>query len=193
LSKNTRWALAIVGVVIIVVGAFVIGTGKDNTDAVQKPTTPATEATGPTQTTVVTPQTGSTGSGNDSNSGSKDNSNSGGASPNDSGDDSGGASPVPGEPKSLSGGAEAHIDAVSPVLSDIKVQTVIAKKGDSVMIRGISEEDGEMHVHGYDKEKALKSGKITRITFKATIDGEFPIEFHLSSGEVKVGILRVNP
>jgi hypothetical protein len=191
LSKNTRWALAIVGVVIIIVGAFVIGTGKDNTDAVQKPTVPTTPKTGPTQTKPVTPQTGSTGSNTGGNSGSSDNGDgTGGAAP-DSSDESGGA--APNSSGSESGGAQAQIGVVSPVLTDGAVKTITVGKGETVMIRGRSDAAGEMHIHGYDKEVALVPGKIARAKFKATIDGEFHVEFHLPSGEVQVGTLRVNP
>ena len=193
MSKNTRWALAIIGVVIIIVGAIVIGTGKDNTDAVQTPNEQTTTETGSTQSVPVAPPTGSTGASGGGNSGSGNNSNSGGASPSDPKTDTGGGTPAPGAEQNDSGGAEAKTDSVSPILSDVKVQTVVASKGDRVMIRGLSDSDGEMHVHGYDKEVALKAGKIARVRFTATIDGEFPIEFHLASGDIKVGTLRVNP
>jgi hypothetical protein len=189
LSKNTRWALALVGVVIIIVGAIVIGTGKDNTDAV-KPSEPATVETGPTKETPATPATGSTGSSDDNGSGTDDNSGSGGASPDDSGQ-SGGASPD--DSGSDSGGAQAQIGVVSPVLTEGKTKTIVADKGETIVIRGRSSSGGEMHIHGYDKEVELEPGKIGRAKFKATIDGEFHIEFHLSSGEVQVGTLRVNP
>jgi hypothetical protein len=192
LSKNTRWALALIGVVIIIVGAVVIGTGKDNTDAVQTPSEQSTPKTGPTQAAPATPKTGPTSSAPAAKPAPDDKAASGGAGPNDTGQQSGGSSPAPGEPDT-SGGAEAKIDRVSPILSNIKAQTVTVDKGDSVMIRGLSEESGEMHVHGYDKVVKLKPGSITRVSFTASIDGEFAIEFHLGSGEVRVGTLRVNP
>ncbi|MGH2960188.1 MAG: hypothetical protein ACRDKE_11335 [Solirubrobacterales bacterium] len=200
MSKNTRWALAIVGVVIIIVGAFVIGTGKDNTDAVQEPAQQTTAETGATEPSEATPETGSTGStaksgGDDS--GSKNDSDSGGASPDDSGQDSGGAKPGAAAPKESSGGAGANIgssDVVSPILTAEKVRTVNASKGDVVTIRAFSNSNGEVHVHGYDKEYLLKEGKVTRFKFKASIDGEFAIEFHLPDGShADVGTLRVSP
>ncbi|MBJ7353687.1 MAG: hypothetical protein JHC98_02585 [Thermoleophilaceae bacterium] len=199
MSKNTRWALAIVGVVIIIVGAIVIGTGKDNTDAVQPPSEQSTTETGATQSTGTTPATGSTGSGGgttNGGSGTDDGSGSGGASPSDSGENSGGSSPDIDNDDS-SGGAKAKVGSngvVSPILSDVKVQTVKVDKGEKVMIRGLSDSSGEMHVHGYDKEVPLKAGRIARVTFTANIDGEFAIEFHLSNGgHLDVGTLRVSP
>lgn len=194
MSKNTRWALALVGVVIIIVGAIVIGTGSDNTDATQGPKTESTAETGATQSAPATPPTGSTGSdnGGESGNGSDDGNGTGGASPSDSGEDSGGASP--GKTDDSSGGAEAQIGVVSPVLTTSRVRTIKVDKGETVVIRAKASSTGEMHVHGYDKEVPLKPGEIVRVKFKATIDGEFPIEFHLPAGDhADVGILRVNP
>jgi hypothetical protein len=194
LSKNTRWALALIGVVIIIVGAVVIGTGKDNTDAVQEPKTESTAETGgATQSTPTTPQTGSTGT-DDNGGGSPAPDNggdSGGASPDDSGE-SGGASP--GNTDDSSGGASASSAIISPVLTAGKSQTIKVDKGDYLVIRAKSSGSGEVHVHGYDKEVPLKPGETVRIKLKATIDGEFPIEFHLAGGaHADVGVLRVNP
>lgn len=192
MSKNTRWALALVGVVIIIVGAVLIGTGKDNTDATQEPTIETTAGTGATQTTPVTPQTGSTGSGDNSGGAGTDNGDgTGGASPSEPGQDSGGASP---DSSQDSGGAKAQIGVVSPILSAGKVRTIKADKGETVTIRATATTSGEMHVHGYDKEVELEPGEIVKVKFKANIDGEFPIEFHLAGGEhADVGILQVSP
>lgn len=192
MSKNTRWALALVGVVIIIVGAVVIGTGSDNTDATQEPKAEATSETGATQSAPATPPTGATGSENGGGSGAGDGSGTGGASPSDSGEDSGGASP--GNTDDSSGGAEAQIGVVSPVLTTGKVRTIKVKKGETVVIRAKASSTGEMHVHGYDKEVSLKPNEVVRVKFKATIDGEFPIEFHLPAGDhADVGTLRVSP
>jgi len=189
LSKNTRWALALVGVVIIIVGAVVIGTGSDSTDTTQKPGTEVTSETGATQSAPATPPTGSTGS---ADGGSGNDSDSGGAGPGDSGEDSGGASP--GKTDDSSGGAEAQIGVVSPVLTTAKVRTIKVKKGQTVVIRAKSTTTGEMHIHGYDKEVSLKPDEVVRSKFKATIDGEFEIEFHLPAGDhAAVGVLRVSP
>lgn len=190
MSKNTRWALALVGVVIIIVGAVVIGTGSDSTDATQEPGTEVTSETGATQSAPATSPTGSTGSADGGGSGND--SGSGGAGPGDSGEDSGGASP--GKTDDSSGGAEAQIGVVSPVLTTAKVRTIKVKKGQTVVIRAKSTTTGEMHIHGYDKEVSLKPDEVVRTKFKATIDGEFEIEFHLPAGDhAAVGVLRVSP
>jgi hypothetical protein len=188
LSKNTRWALAIVGVAIIVIAAFAISSGKDDTKAEQAPTeqTPITPVTPATtgRTGPATPDpTSESGAGSpDTGEGS------GGAVPDSSGEGTGGASP-----QKDTGGAQAEIGMVSPILGAGPVRTVSVDKGEYVVIRARSAESGELHVHGYDKEVALKPDQIARVKFKATIDGEFPIEFHLPGGETQVGTLRVNP
>lgn len=187
MSKNTRWALAIVGAVILIVAAVVIGTGRDDTDATQTPTesTPAVPSeTGDTGATT------STGGQKDNDSGGNSGGESGGATPGSGGggDDSGGASP-----QEETGGANAQGASLSPILTAGVTKTITVDKGETVVIRGRADGAGEMHVHGYDKEVELEPGKIARIKLKATIDGEFPIEFHLASGHADVGTLRVNP
>jgi hypothetical protein len=56
----------------------------------------------------------------------------------------------------------------------------------------------QLHIHGYEIEKAGKPGQTVNVSFPATIDGEFEIEVHhLVNGEeagaVEVGNLTVNP
>jgi hypothetical protein len=49
----------------------------------------------------------------------------------------------------------------------------------------------EVHVHGYDIARDLEPGKMTTVSFKATITGGFEIEYE-HAGE-QIGQLRVNP
>ncbi|MBI2691493.1 MAG: hypothetical protein HYX29_06085 [Solirubrobacterales bacterium] len=194
MSKSSRWALALIGVVIVIVGAILIGTGGDNRDAIQEPSTEATAGTGAAKSDPGASPSGSTGSdeGGGSGSGTGDGTGSGGASPSDPGEDSGGASP--GKTDDSGGGADAQIDVVSPVLTASKVQTINVVRGESVAILAKASSTGELHVHGYDKETSLKPDEVVRAKFKATIDGEFPIEFHLPAGDqAEVGILLVSP
>jgi hypothetical protein len=189
LSKNTRWALALVGVVIIIVAAVAIGTGGDNSDATLSPdqTEHSTNHdSGDDSSGGITSSTGATGKSDDS---SDDNS--GGAGPDTStNDNSGGAGP--GTDKSSSGGAGATV-VVSPVLTTSGVKTVKVDKGETVTIRARSDKAGTLHVHGYNKMVELKPGQTGRVTFKANIDGEFEIELHYTGGETQVGVLRVSP
>jgi hypothetical protein len=191
LSKNTRWALAIVGAAILIVAVVVIATGKEDTKATTDNggrTSPApTQTTGPTQGGGAT---GATGGGSDSGSGD-----SGGATPGSgsggSGDNgSGGASPD-GDSGNGSGGAGAETSSTTPVLKAGSVKTITVKKGDKVTIRAKSDTADELHIHGYDKEVELEPGKTGSITFTADIDGIFAIELHHSDSQV--GTLRVNP
>lgn len=183
MSKNTRWALAIVGVLVIIVAAIVIGTGKDDTSTT--PAEPATEQPAThDQGHGATESTGQTAGGESSHehgSGAT----SGGASP---GDGSGGASP-----EEETGGAKAQTGVVSPVLTPSKPRTVTAEKGDLVVIRARADKPATLHVHGYDETLELAANKTGRIKFKATIDGEFAIEMHYAGSEAQVGTLRVSP
>jgi hypothetical protein len=75
---------------------------------------------------------------------------------------------------------------------------VTVNKGDQVTLEATANFDFALHLHGYELEKEGKPGQMVRISFPATIDGEFEIEVHhLVNGEeasaVQVGTLRVNP
>ena len=64
-------------------------------------------------------------------------------------------------------------------------------KGETVRFRVRSPEDEEVHVHGYDIKKDVKAGQTARMSFKATIDGIFEIEFEHSAKQIAE--LRVDP
>lgn len=191
MSKNTRWALAIVGVAILIVAAVVIGTSGDSTNATEtdEPSAPIEQ---PTQSTEATGATGgATGTGGGD-------SNTGGASPGDSGgSDSGGAEPGTGgaspEPdESESGGAPVGTSRASaPLLRSGTVKTIKVDKGETVYLRAKSATADELHIHGYDKYVELPAGETVNYKFKADIDGVFEIELH-GNGE-KVAVLKVSP
>lgn len=188
---NTRWALAIVGVAIIIGAAVVIGTGKDDTDATPvqgnaAETTGQTGQTGPTKSTADEPTEKTSKSGGDS----SDTNESGGAAPDsgssNSGTNSGGAAPEPQGPPDMNG-------VITPVLTASNPRTVKVDKGEIVTIRARASQNAVLHVHGYDRTVAIKAGKVGLIRLRATIDGEFPIEFHYSGSEAEAGTLRVSP
>lgn len=54
------------------------------------------------------------------------------------------------------------------------------KLGSTVVLEVVSDTADEVHVHGYDKEFALKPGKPSRIEFTADIPGVFEVELHES-------------
>lgn len=193
MSKNTRWALAIVGVVILIVAAVVIGTGGDETTDATEPgqtTEQPTETT--TQPTAATGQTGSADNGGSGNSGGEQggSDDTGGASPGDApGDDTGGASP--GSDESGSGGASTSGFSGAVLLVPGRVRTITVDKGDTVYIRARTPNDDELHIHGYDKTVPTNAGEIAKYKFKANLDGVYEIELH-GTGE-QVATLKVNP
>ena len=78
-----------------------------------------------------------------------------------------------------------------PLLTGDKVTKIRVTKGDTVRFRVLSPKDEEVHVHGYDLKKDLPAGQTVSMSFKATIDGIFDIEFE-GAGK-QIGELRVDP
>jgi hypothetical protein len=78
-----------------------------------------------------------------------------------------------------------------PVLTGAKVVKIEVNKGDTVRFRILSPKDDEVHVHGYDLKKDVKANQMASMSFKATIDGIFDIEFE-NEGQ-QIASLRVNP
>jgi hypothetical protein len=67
-------------------------------------------------------------------------------------------------------------------------------KGEAVRIAFSSDEDAELHIHGYDIEDELVAGQVTRVSFDADIDGKFEIEAHShATGDIPLGELTVQP
>jgi len=78
-----------------------------------------------------------------------------------------------------------------PVLTGSTVVKLRADKGDTVRFQVRAPKDEEVHIHGYDIKKDVKGGQTTPISFKATIDGIFEIEFEDSA--TQIAELRVDP
>jgi hypothetical protein len=78
-----------------------------------------------------------------------------------------------------------------PLLTGSKVVKLRYDKGETVRFRVRSPADEEVHVHGYDIKKNVKAGQTARMSFKATIDGIFEIEFEDSAKQIAE--LRVDP
>lgn len=191
MSKNTRWALAIVGVVILIVAAVVIGTGGDETTDATEPSQTIEQPTeSPTQPTGVTGQTDGADNGGNSGGEQGGDDDTGGASPGEApGDDTGGASP--GSDDSGSGGASTSGFSAAPLLVPGRVRTITVDKGDTVYIRARTPNADELHIHGYDKTVPTEPGEIAKYKFKANLDGVYEIELH-GTGE-QVATLKVNP
>jgi hypothetical protein len=78
-----------------------------------------------------------------------------------------------------------------PVLTGEEVEKLRVDKGETVRFRVRAPEDEEVHVHGYDISRDVEADKTERISFKATIDGIFEIEFEHSG--TQIATLRVDP
>jgi hypothetical protein len=78
-----------------------------------------------------------------------------------------------------------------PVLTGSKVVKLRYAKGETVRFQVKAPADEEVHIHGYDIKKDVKAGQTAKISFKATIDGIFEIEFEDSAKQIAE--LRVDP
>jgi pyruvate/2-oxoglutarate dehydrogenase complex dihydrolipoamide acyltransferase (E2) component len=78
-----------------------------------------------------------------------------------------------------------------PLLKGGKVTRLEYKKDDTVKFRVVSPVAEEVHIHGYDIAKDLEPNKEITVSFKATIEGIFEIEYE-HAGE-QIGELRVEP
>jgi len=78
-----------------------------------------------------------------------------------------------------------------PLLEAGAVERLRVAKGEQVRFRVRSQSAEELHVHGYDIERDLAAGKTVPVSFEATIDGVFEIEFE-RAGE-QIASLRVDP
>ncbi len=64
-----------------------------------------------------------------------------------------------------------------------------AKLNQKVTIKVLTDVDGEVHVHGYDKESEVTAGKPAQVSFTANLPGIFDVELHDS--DLKLCELRV--
>jgi len=78
-----------------------------------------------------------------------------------------------------------------PILTGATVRKLRYDKGETVRFQVRAPQDEEVHIHGYDIKKDVKAGVTTKISFKATIDGIFEIEFEDAAKQIAE--LRVDP
>lgn len=71
------------------------------------------------------------------------------------------------------------------------VQEIEVDKGDTIQFRVKSDEDHEVHLHGYDIEKEVDAGGQVGFKLAADLDGLYEIE--LEDLSEPIGELRVNP
>jgi plastocyanin len=73
---------------------------------------------------------------------------------------------------------------------------ITVTKGDEVRIVVSSDADDDIHLHGYDIEKAVAPGKPATFTFTADVEGIFEMESHVAEDagrEPLIGKLTVEP
>lgn len=80
---------------------------------------------------------------------------------------------------------------LGPLLTKGSVKTISVRKGEQVRFRVRSSVAEEVHVHGYDLMRDIKPGETLKLSFKATIEGIFEIEFEDSA--TQIAKLRVEP
>jgi heme/copper-type cytochrome/quinol oxidase subunit 2 len=71
-----------------------------------------------------------------------------------------------------------------PLLTAAKITELTVKKGETVTFRARSAQDDEIHVHGYDLSKDAPAGQAVRMSFPATIEGIFEIEFENAGRQI---------
>ena len=69
------------------------------------------------------------------------------------------------------------------------VKSIEVAKGDTVRIVVSSDVEDEIHLHGYDIEKAAAPGKPARFKFKADVEGAFELESHAAEDAGKEPLL----
>jgi hypothetical protein len=58
------------------------------------------------------------------------------------------------------------------------------RKGDRIRFRVTADEPDDVHLHGYDIEKAVGPGTRARFDIEATIEGRFEVELHHSGAQI---------
>ena len=71
------------------------------------------------------------------------------------------------------------------------VKTLKYENGDTIALRFVADQPLEVHIHGFDRELALKAGEPVVTRFKANLEGIFEVEEHET--EELVAKLEVRP
>ncbi|HEX8123942.1 MAG TPA: hypothetical protein VF549_22015 [Solirubrobacteraceae bacterium] len=107
-----------------------------------------------------------------------------------SGDDDSGGTPTTAQTTATSSGDDSPgttTDVPTVTVEKIRIEggkpvggakTLTYNKGDTIALRFTSDDAGEVHIHGYDKELALKPGAAQVVRFKADLEGIYEVENH---------------
>lgn len=177
-ERNRNWILAVIAGALVLIAVFLALnlTKDDEDDGRVDSTTPVEVApTTPASTPAATPERAEP----DPEPQEPD------ASTDDGGDNSssGGGAPID--------GADVQPADDGPLLESGGVTKLMATEGDTVRFQVKSEQDEEVHVHGYDLKYDVAAGETQTISFEASLTGIFEIEFE-GSGE-QIGELTVEP
>ncbi|OGE09910.1 hypothetical protein A3A60_04940 [Candidatus Curtissbacteria bacterium RIFCSPLOWO2_01_FULL_42_26] len=70
-------------------------------------------------------------------------------------------------------------------------QTINVTEGDNITIKITSDQEEELHIHGYDNSVDLQKDIPAQLSFTANITGRFIYE--LEKSETEIGVLEVLP
>lgn len=70
-------------------------------------------------------------------------------------------------------------------------EIIKVNQGDEVILKIISDQDEEFHLHGYDKSIDLLEGSASELKFTANLTGRFSYE--LEKSKTELGALEVSP
>jgi hypothetical protein len=102
---------------------------------------------------------------------------------------------APSAPKPPADGPSATVIELTGHAAD-EVADITVAKGERVRLVVRSDEPDDIHIHGYDLERAAGPGAPARFSFPATIEGIFEIESHEAEHVGKdalIGRLVVEP
>jgi len=93
-----------------------------------------------------------------------------------------------------SGSSEVNFVEIPVVISNGKIDTDISvSHRDKVKLIVTSDQDGVLHIHGYDIEVEVGPESHAMVKFNATATGRFPVEIHGSSHHNALFYLEVYP
>lgn len=103
--------------------------------------------------------------------------------------------PSPSSESTTSARPASNVKAFDLVVKNKKLvsgpETIQVTEGDQVIINITSDEDEELHLHGYDKSVDLEASKAAQLTFTANLTGRFVYE--LEKSKTEIGALEVQP
>jgi hypothetical protein len=70
-------------------------------------------------------------------------------------------------------------------------QKIVVNKGDVVRLNVTSDDQEQIHVHGFDIEKEVSPGSPAQFKFTADIEGRFEVESHTT--DTQIAEITVNP